>query len=122
MGYREIKFSTRNAAQAFSDDVDKAAGYPADGVNVGQGRHVSKEAGRTLTASEIVPSGNEFAYVVHREVEQYEDRVISKNGQNVTISFSAGTTLKKIPRPTIEDNAAAVENAKKAGRGDPKKP
>lgn len=64
---RENQAQARRARAA----VDKRLGYPRDGVNVGGGRHVSPEKGRTLHAVGIRehPDTDAVALEVTDEIE-----------------------------------------------------
>lgn len=47
-------FASAKEAEDFSAVVDKAAGLPVDGTDVGKGRHVPVELGRTTKWAEVV--------------------------------------------------------------------
>ena len=47
-------FASLKAAEDFAAVVDKAAGLPVDGTNVGGGRHVPVELGRTTKWAEVI--------------------------------------------------------------------
>lgn len=81
---RASVFTSEAAAAAFVADLDRALGYPRDGVNIGGGVHAPAEQSRTLTHAIPLkhPTRDEWAVPVGPRVaelatEAAESRVVS---------------------------------------------
>ncbi len=100
---KTIRFATEAEARAFSNQIDDAAGYPRDGVNVGGGRHMPADQSRTLHASyvaidEAADASEKYVYVVTGEVEAQGDKLAVDSSLALAGAKSDYTPAPK-PRP-----------------------
>lgn len=88
-------FATRAAAVRFAAAVDKAEGYPKDGVNVGGGRHVAAAKSRTVRHDRVrVHAARKlWAYPVSAAVGEHEGARVTVEGKLVTIT-AAGVNVE----------------------------
>lgn len=70
---KKLKFATQKAADDFAESANREAGYPRDGVNVGDGIHVPAEQSRTLRLAEVVFDEaelvNKYTYTIDDAIE-----------------------------------------------------
>jgi len=82
-------FASLKAAEDFAAIVDKAAGLPVDGVNVGGGRHVPVELGRTTKWAEVIFDDAEPVAKYKYEIDtSFDGAKVVVKGEPVTIDLS----------------------------------
>ncbi len=91
---KTIRFATEADARELSAAVDKAAGYPKHGVDVGGGKHVDPQVSRTLYASYVAfdseaAASAKYAYIVTDEVEAQAGKTQTVDGKQVAIDVDA---------------------------------
>lgn len=87
-------FASLKAAEDFAAIVDKAAGLPVDGVNVGGGRHVPVELGRTTKWAEVIVDAAEPVNKWKYEVDDsFDGSSVVVKGATVEIDLSDATDV-----------------------------
>lgn len=84
--------------------MNQLAGYPRDGVNIGEGRHADVVMGRTLRHAEVIrhPTRTEWAHIVDSVVLSLEGRTTRVDGTNERISTQSAAELDATWTPPEE--------------------
>lgn len=113
MALKRKPFASLKAAEDFAAIVDKAAGLPRDGVNVGGGRHVPVELGRTTKWSEVIVDNaepvNKWKYDLD---DSFNGSAVVVKGAPVVIDLADavdvivdGKPKEGDPKPTLQEEA-----------------
>jgi len=113
MTIKRKSFSSAKAAADFSDAIDKAAGLPRDGVNVGGGRHVPVELGRTTKWADVIVDAadpvNKWKYEVD---DSFDGTEVVVKGTPVVIDLSDAADVIVDGKPKDGDVKPLVDVAK----------
>lgn len=106
-------FASAKAADDFSLAVDKAAGLPRDGVNVGGGRHVPVELGRTTKWADVIVDAAEPVNKWQYDIDDtFNGAAVVVKGTPVVIDLADavdviedGKPKEGDPKPTLQQEA-----------------
>lgn len=106
-------FASLKAADAFSLAVDKAAGLPRDGVNVGGGRHVPVELGRTTKWADVIVDNAEPVNKWQYEIDDsFDGTEVVVKGTPVVIDLADAADVIVDGKPKDGDAKPLVDVAK----------
>ncbi len=106
-------FASLKAAEDFAALVDKAAGLPVDGVNVGGGRHVPVELGRTTKWADVIVDNAEPVNKWQYEIDDsFDGTEVVVKGTPVVIDLADAADVIVDGKPKDGDAKPLVDVAK----------